>query len=140
MTEKDIAKLVASGNINEARKRLEEAKPSLPESAFLNLLALVEAVSGNRLVSESIFLDAIQRFPEDLAPAANYASQLMSQGRYKDAIPFARKVWKSATSKSIQNVMPLVTAYLDSAQVEKAREVLNSLPDSEKKRERAKDG
>lgn len=128
--EKQFAQLLLSNNLASAEEVLKriQGDGSFEKPRLENLKGLFKRSAGRADEAENHFLEAIQTDPRFVPALTNLAGLYISQGRYKSALPVARAAFKETKPATLAVAMPLITALLDSAQIEEALQVINALP------------
>jgi tetratricopeptide (TPR) repeat protein len=133
--ERKFAELLLKAEISLASSLLNRAERDnvFTEARLLNLKGLLARSAMNLEEAENLFLDSIRFDPAFVPPLSNLSSLYLSQGRFKEALTYARLAYKRSDSETLAVAMPLVTALLDSANIAEAMSVLDDLPPSKLK-------
>jgi len=121
------------GRVIEAEGVLSENLAQLTNPLAKNIEGIIARFKGDESYAEHLFRESIL-VDRTFTPAKlNLANSLISQGRYGDALPFAKAGFEESSPKTLQCVLPYLTALLDTAKADEALNIIGSLPDSLKR-------
>jgi Tfp pilus assembly protein PilF len=126
--EQQVVSLLLKGRSVDASKLINAERSSLPIPLCRNLEGMVFRSQGKNSSAEHFFREAVLLDPHFNAAKLNLANTLNSQGRYNEALQFAKSAFEEASKPSIPVVLPYLTCLLDTARVEQALEVIKTLP------------